>query len=179
MTRENVIFIATSLDGYIADEEGSIDFLETGKTQEDEDTGFDAFMEEGDALVMGRGTYEAVMSFGVWPYEAPVFVLSRSLEYLPEELSGRAEIIEGTPAEVTSALNERGFDRLYIDGGLTIQSFLEDDMIDRMIITRIPILLGAGRPLFSQMTEPAIFRHVETTLIGERAVTSEYERVRE
>lgn len=179
MNRENVIFIATSLDGYIADEAGGVEFLETGKTQADEDTGFEAFMEEIDALVMGRGTFEAVLGFGEWPYDVPVFVLSRSLEYLPDVLAGRAEIIEGTPGEVTAALNERGFDRLYIDGGQTIQSFLEDDMIDRMILTRIPIVLGGGTPLFAGLTEPLEFRHVETTLIGERAVTSEYERVRE
>ena len=174
----NFVFAGTSLDGYIADGEGKLDWLDMIPNPSGDDMGFGAFMSSIDGVVMGRVTFETVLSFGVeWPYSKPVFVLSRTLGKIPEELIGRVEIIQGTPEEITTMLTKRGYVNLYIDGGKTIQNFLNDDMIDEMIITRLPILLGGGIPLFGELPVHQIFSHISTDVYLDELVCSHYKRV--
>ena len=159
----NLVFIGVSLDGYIADRNGGLDFLQSVPNPDHNELGFPEFMDSIDALLMGRKTYETVFGFrGHWPYSKPVFVLSNLLTSLPEHLKGKAELISGPIEKVVQQLNQRGFENLYIDGGKLIQSFLQRDMIDELIISQIPILLGGGTPLFGVLQSHLMFEHVES-----------------
>jgi dihydrofolate reductase len=111
---------------------------------------------------MGRGTFEKVLTFGGWPFSKPVIVLSSRLTLLPRELPRSVETMAGTPAEVVAGLAARGFKHAYVDGGVTITRFLEAGLIQRLIITRIPVLIGSGIPLFGPLTHDIRLRHVET-----------------
>lgn len=175
----NSVYIATSLDGYIADSKGGVAWLQDVPNPEKSDFGFGAFMETIDAVVMGRATFETVLGFDCdWAYAKPVFVLSSTLTTVPDELAGTVEIIQGTPDHVVSALAKRGYTRLYIDGGKTIQGFLRADRIDDLIVSRLPILLGDGIPLFGMLPEPMAFEHVSTEVLAEALVKSHYRRRR-
>ena len=173
------VFIATSLDGFIAREDGSLDWLEEIPNPEGRDFGFADFMSGIDALVMGRNTFEKVASFGFWPYDKPVYVASSSELDVPEELKGKAERISGTPGEIVASMKTRGYENLYVDGGFTIQGFLEADLIDEMIITRVPVLLGGGVPLFGKLLARLHFKHKSTEIFNDTLVKSHYERTRE
>ncbi|MGI9276141.1 MAG: dihydrofolate reductase family protein [Endozoicomonas sp.] len=173
----NIVYIATSLDGYIADSDGGLDWLQTVPNPEHDDFGFAEFMAGIDALVMGRNTFDVVCGFGgEWPYPKPVFVLSSSLKEIPAEYKDKAELVCGSLKEVVESLRQRGFNNLYTDGGKTIQSFLQAGMIDEMIITRIPILLGGGIPLFGSLPEHMTFEHVGTKVLLDALVQSHYRR---
>lgn len=173
----NIVYIATSIDGYIADRNNKLDWLEMVPNRENIDMGFYDFLSTVDAMVMGRNTYESVLSMGIeWPYSIPVFVYSRSLKSIPEELKEKVSIIMGEPGEITEKLNSRGYERLYIDGGKTIQSFLEVDLIDKMIITKIPVLLGGGIPLFGALPEHLEFKLVSVETFLDQMVSSTYVR---
>ncbi|MEM6637852.1 MAG: dihydrofolate reductase family protein [Pseudomonadota bacterium] len=172
------VYIATSIDGYIADAEGGLDWLSDGIDPEQGDLGFDDFLSGIDAIVMGRITFQTVLASGQWPYSKKVFVLSRTLSALPEDMAGKAEIIAGTPAEIMEKLAALGHSRLYVDGGNTVQSFLEADLIDHLIITRIPIILGGGVPLFGSLSAPLRFELSDTRMLAGRMVQSSYDRVR-
>ena len=174
----NYVYIATSLDGYIATIDGGLDWLNESPNPEQSDYGFAEFMDGIDALVMGRNTFEMVVSFGVWPYDVPVFVLSHSLERVPEGYADKAEIVSGNLHEIVERLEQRGYRRLYIDGGVTIQSFLQQDLIDEMIITRIPVVLGGGIPLFGELAHSLKFSHVQTDVYNNALVKSRYVRER-
>lgn len=155
----NKVFIATSLDGYIAGKNNEIDWLESIPNPDNIDMGYQAHMESVDALVMGRNTMELVASMDIeWPYSKPVFVLSRSLENLPDKLEGKAFLIKGDIKSINTELKKKGYNHLYIDGGLTIQSFLKEDLVDELIITTIPILLGGGIRLFGELDRALEFR---------------------
>jgi len=155
----NIVFIATSLDGYIADKNNEVDWLHTLPLADDLYMGFEQHMEKIDALVMGRNTYELVASFDIdWPYSKPVFVLSNSLSEIPLKLQEKVSLINGELNDVVVQLKEKGFGNLYIDGGVTIQNFLRQDLIDEMIITTIPIVLGGGIPLFGAMDKSLMFK---------------------
>lgn len=160
----NFVYIATSLDGFIADKNNQIDWLHQIPNPTGDDCGFAEFMQRIDALVMGRNTLEVVLSFDCdWPYSKPVFVLSNTLHRVPEKLSGKVFLVKGELKEVIENLNKQGFKNLYIDGGKTIQSFLQQDLIDELIITTIPVLLGGGIPLFAELKAPLKFKHVKAT----------------
>jgi dihydrofolate reductase len=175
----NIVYIATSLDGYIADAEGGLDWLHDLPNPEQSDFGFANFMNGIDALVMGRVTFETVCGFDVdWPYNKPVFVLSRTLESVPDALTGLAEVVHGSLAKVSEKLHGRGLHRLYIDGGKTVQSFLAQDRIDELIVTRFPLLLGGGTPLFGPLTAPLAFEHLSTEVLAGALVQSHYRRKR-
>ncbi len=174
----NYIYIATSLDGYIATSDGGLNWLNEVPNPEQSDYGFADFMEGIDALVMGRITFEIIVSFGVWPYERPVFVLSDTLKELPAGYSDKAELIHGDVSWLVDHLRERGYESLYVDGGLTIQSFLRQDLIDELFITRLPVVLGSGIPLFGQMEQSLKFRHVQTEVYNNALVKSHYVRDR-
>lgn len=165
----NKVYIATSLDGYIADRNGGLDWLPAPSG----DFGFEEFIDSVDALVMGRNTFEMVLKItNEWFYKKKVFVVSSSLKEIPKELEGKVELLDLTPKEIVSLLNEKGYHDLYIDGGKTIQGFLKDDLIDEMIITTIPILLGGGSSLFGELEEPVSFKCIETKLLAGTFVQS-------
>ncbi|MFZ2103730.1 MAG: dihydrofolate reductase family protein [Oricola sp.] len=146
------VFIACSLDGFIARKDGDIDWLlrypETG-----EDYGYAAFMDTVDGLVMGRASFEKVRTFDKWPYPKPVVVMSATLtqDDVPDALEQKVRIAGGSPSEVMRRLAGEGWRAAYVDGGKLIQSFLAEGLISEMTITQIPVLLGSGRPLFGDM----------------------------
>ena len=175
----NYVYIASSLDGFIAANGGGLDWLDDIPNPDGSDFGFADFIENIDALVMGRNTYEKVLTFGSWPYDKPVFVPSSTELNIPEELKGKVVRVQGTPKELVAALKALGHENLYVDGGLTIQGFLEADLIDEMIITRVPVLLGNGVPLFGKLMESLHFSHVSTDVINDTIVKSHYRRTRE
>ncbi len=172
----NIVYIATSLDGYIARKDGNIDWLMELPNPDNSDYGFSDFMKRIDGLIMGRNTFELVLKFGQWPYIKPVFVLSGTMNELPADVRKKAELIHGEPNIVVNELKDRGFENLYIDGGKTIQSFLKQDLIDEIIITRIPIILGSGIPLFEKMDLELRFEHVQTEVLNKAMVKSSYLR---
>jgi len=175
----NKVFIATSLDGFIADLNGGIEWLHSIENPEGNDMGYGPFMNGIDALLMGITTFETVCSFDMdWPYDKPVFVLSNSLQSVPDEYVGKAEVVKGALAEVIQEINNRGFQNLYIDGGRTIQSLLREDMIDEMTITLIPILLGGGIPLFGELPASLGFECVETKHYLGKMAQNRFVRIR-
>ena len=155
----NTVFIATSLDGYIAGKNHQIDWLETVPNPDNIDMGYQAHMAKVDALVMGRNTMELVANMDIeWPYDKPVFVLSNTLTEVPKGLEDKVFLLKGELQPLVKHLHAQGYKNLYIDGGKTIQRFLQQDLIDEMTITTIPIVLGGGIPLFSDSDEPIEFR---------------------
>jgi dihydrofolate reductase len=174
----NFVFIGTSLDGYISDKDGGLDFLHSIPNPEQDDLGYLNFMDSIDALLMGRKTYETVLGFGgQWPYNKPVYVLTNTLPSLPEDLQDKVELVSGSVRQVVEQINGRGLEHLYIDGGRLIQSFLQEDMMDEMIITQVPILLGGGTPLFRDLPVHLTFELVDTKVILNAMVQSHYKRI--
>ena len=165
------VFIGTSLDGFIARANGDLDFLPPGGG---EPHGYDEFMATVDALVIGRKTFETVLTFDAWPYgEKPVFVLStRPLARAP--VGAVVERMSGTPDDIASQLTARGIRHIYVDGGITIQRFLQAGLIQRLIITRVPVLIGAGIPLFGPLKRDITLEHVATRQYASGLVQSEY-----
>lgn len=148
------VYIAASVDGFIARSDGGIDWLHRPEYSASnmECLPYDEFISTVDAIVMGRHTFEVVLAFGDWPYEGlPVVVLSSRTLEIPPALRGKAWVDSGEPAQVVARLGVAGKRHLYIDGGVTIQRFLRANLIDEIIITRIPILLGGGVPLFGSI----------------------------
>lgn len=132
-----------------------------------------------DAIIMGRNTFEIVCGFDIpWPYNIPVFVLSNKLQSIDEKIDGVVEIVNGPLSDVLAEIYSKGYRNLYIDGGSTIQSFLKENLIDEMIITTIPILLGGGIPLFGDLDNPIRFQCVESKIYLESVVQSKYVIVR-
>jgi dihydrofolate reductase len=175
MTIRTSVFVGTSVDGFIARPDGAFDFLPDDGTPH----GYEEFIATVDALVMGRNTFDVVMKFPVWPYGAgkPVFVLSsRPLPQTP--VDAVVEQLRGEPAEIVEQLAARGFQHLYIDGGLTIQQFLRAGLIDRITITRVPVLIGEGISLFGSIGRDVQLRHVATRSFANGFVQSEYEVIR-
>lgn len=165
------VFIGTSLDGFIARANGDLDFLPPGGG---EPHGYDEFMATVDALVIGRNTFETVLTFDAWPYgEKPVFVLSTRM-LSPAPPGAVVEHMSGDPAEIVSQLAARGIRHIYVDGGITIQRFLQAGLIQRLIITRVPVLIGAGIPLFGATQRDIILKHVATRQYASGLVQSEY-----
>ncbi|MHC4874984.1 MAG: dihydrofolate reductase family protein [Planctomycetota bacterium] len=145
------VFIATSLDGYIARANGDIDWLDTANASvpKGEDCGYQAFMSSVDALVMGRNSYEKVLSFGIWPYgDIPVTVMSRNPIEFPDSLPKTIQDSSENPRELCQRLSNEGVRHIYVDGGNTIQRFLNAGLVDELTITVIPVILGDGIPLF-------------------------------
>ncbi len=168
------VFVGTSLDGFIARSDHSFDFLSAGGEVSGEANGYDAFFATVDAVLMGRNTYEVVLPFEAWPYKrTPVFVLShRALQ--PAPAGAVVERLEGAPHEVHAQLAARGFRHLYVDGGLTVQQFLRAGLVQRLTVTRVPVLIGGGIPLFGPLDADLPVRHLSTRVILEGAVQSEY-----
>ena len=178
MSLELSVFIAISLDGFIAREDGSLDWLDAANATvpEGEDCGFVSFMNSVDALVMGRNTYEKVLSFGQWPYEnKPVIVLSSRALEIPPNLRDSVEHSSESSEELYERLLNTGLNRLYVDGGLTIQRFLAAGLINDLTITVIPILLGKGKSLFGHLEKDIVLRHISTKAYDFGFTQSTYE----
>ncbi|HET7842164.1 MAG TPA: dihydrofolate reductase family protein [Terriglobia bacterium] len=169
------VFIGTSVDGFIARSDGALDFLPPGGG---EPHGYDEFIASVDTIVIGRGTFETVLAFSDWPYgkKRVVVLSSRSLD-LSKVRGGRVEQMNGTPAEITARLESTGTRHAYIDGGITVQRFLSAGLIQRLIITRVPVLIGSGIPLFGALPGDLRLRHVETRSYASGLVKTEYEVV--
>ncbi|WP_411030564.1 dihydrofolate reductase family protein [Spongiimicrobium sp. 3-5] len=179
MKKRNSVFIATSLDGYIADKNGGIDWLYSIPNPDKSDLGFNKFNSQIDAMVMGRNTFETVCGFNMdWPYKMPVFVLSNSLKEIPKDYQNKAYLVKGTMQEVVEHIHQKGYYGLYIDGGKTIQNFLMEDLIDDLIITTIPIVLGEGIPLFVVLDHKLDFELRSSEVHINQLVQSHYCRKR-
>jgi len=179
MNKRNVVYIAQSLDGYISDRDGGLDWLHSIPNPDNLDMGYSNFIGGIDAIVMGRKTFERVCSFDIeWPYDIPVFVLSSTLKTLDKKYKGKAELMNDMPRDVVEKLHKRGYEQLYIDGGVTIQAFLKEDLIDEIIITTLPVLLGGGSRLFSTLPNELKFEHTDTLLFLDEIVQTHYTRKR-
>jgi len=179
MNKKNKVFIATSLDGYIADINGGLDWLQSIPNPEMEDMGYAEFTKSIDALVMGRTTFETVLGFDVpWPYTKPVFVLSNTMSEIPETHKDKAFLLKGTLQDILSNIHAKGFNQLYIDGGTTISNFLKEDLIDEMILTRFPLLLGGGHALFSELPNTLEFNLIESRVFLNQITQNRYIRKR-
>ena len=167
------VFIGTSVDGFIARPNGELDFLPEGAG---EPHGYDEFMASVDALVIGRKTFETVRAFEAWPYaNKRVVVLSSTPLDFSLLRGGVAEQMSGSPAEIIARLASSGAHHLYVDGGITIQRFLRAGLVQRLIITRVPVLIGVGIPLFGTLPHDIKLRHIATRDYPSGLVQSEYE----
>jgi dihydrofolate reductase len=169
------VFVGASVDGFIARQNGELDWLPEGGG---EPHGYDEFIASVDTIVIGRQTFETVLGFEAWPYgEKRVVVLSSQLVDLSVAVArgGSVEHMGGAPSQIVSRLAARGARHLYIDGGITIQRFLRAKLVDRLIITRVPVLIGEGIPLFGGLPHDIRLRHVATRSFPSGLVQSEYE----
>jgi dihydrofolate reductase len=159
------VFIATSLDGFIARANGAIDWLDAANKSvpAGEDFGYQAFFDSVDVLVMGRNTFDLVKTFPTWHYGAKrVIVLSRRGVEIPPHLRPTVSTSDESPVELLARLQREGVKRVYLDGGQTIQGFLRSGLVDDLTITLIPVLIGGGIPLFSSLAGDIHLRHLET-----------------
>lgn len=162
------VFIATSLDGFIARLDGDVGWL-LQRDDPAEDHGYSEFIADKDMIVMGRGSYEKVLTFDTWPYDRPVLVLSEQLADapVPEALKGKVRFSNRAPKDVMAELAGQSVRRVYVDGGRLVQSFLRDGLIADMVITTVPVLIGSGRPLFG-----ALPQDIDLTLVSSRSFSS-------
>jgi dihydrofolate reductase len=166
------VFIAASVDGFIARLDGRLDWL---PDDGGEPHGYTEFIATIDGIVIGRKTFETVLSFDAWPYgTTPVIVLTSTPSVLKPPANTNCSIMSGSPPEILDQLAKRGLTHLYVDGGVTIQGFLRHNLIQRLIITRIPVLLGAGIPLFGSLPHDVRLEHVVTRSFKSGLVQSEY-----
>jgi dihydrofolate reductase len=164
------VFIATSLDGYIARPDGSIDWL-TERGERAGDTGYDQFMSSVDTVVLGRNTYEKALTFGLWPYEGKqVEVLSTTLDPDADERI----IVHRTLDALIETLNDRGAKRVYADGGRVIQTFLRAGLLNELTITTVPVLLGSGIRLFGDLDTDIPLTHNATRTLKAGFTQSDY-----
>ena len=168
-------YIATSLDGFIARPDGSIDWL-VPFGEGDDDLGYGEFMSDKGAIVMGRNTFETVLGFDNWPYTMPVIVMSRTLGPPPDAVSDKIEVTDKSPADLMAMLKDRGIDKVYVDGGQILQAFMRDGLIEELILTRVPVLIGEGRPLFGPLDEDMPLRHIHTQTLRDGMIQSRYIR---
>lgn len=171
------VYIATSLDGFIARSNGDLDWLDEANAMvpEGEDCGFGAFMRSVDTLLMGRKTYEKVLSFGVWPYgDTPVVVLSRNQMSFPNHLPDTVSHSSESPVDLLNRLAGEGVKHVYVDGGQTIQGFLTEGLVDEITITTIPIIIGEGILLFGSVKNDIHLAHITTTTFDFGFVQSTY-----
>jgi dihydrofolate reductase len=166
------VFVGTSVDGYIARLNHELDFLPPGGG---EPHGYEEFIKSVNALVIGRNTYDKVLSFDPWPYgNKPVIVLTGRAFTPPSSPEAVVEQMSGSPAEVLSRLAARGWTHVYVDGGITITQFLAAGLVQRLIITRVPVLIGTGIPLFGKLPHDVRLEHVATGHYQSGLVQSEY-----
>ena len=167
------VFVGTSLDGFIARSNGDFDFL---PPDGGEPHGYNEFIASVDAIVMGRKTFETVLTLGAWPYgDKRVVVLSSRPVDLSGAVGGVVEQMAGPPAQIVSQLARSGVQHIYVDGGITIQQFLRAGLIQRLTITRVPVLIGEGIPLFGNLPHDIRLHHIMTRHYPSGLVSSEYQ----
>jgi dihydrofolate reductase len=167
------VFVGTSLDGFIARRNGDFDFLPEGGG---EPHGYDEFMSSVDVMVIGRNTFEKVLTFETWPYaDKRVVVLSSRTIDVSNVRGAAIEHMSGSPAAITDRLAASGATHAYVDGGITVQRFLRARLIQRLIVTRVPVLIGEGIPLFGLLPHDVQLRHIHTKTYPSGLVKSEYE----
>ena len=177
MDKRNIVYVAQSIDGYIADKNGGLDWLQTVPNPDNSDMGYNSFIKQIDAIIIGRNTFETVCSFDCeWPYTLPVFVLSNSLKSIPDSHKDKAELVNGSLKDILKNLNSRGLNQIYIDGGKTVQNFLKEDLVDDLIITTIPVILGGGYPLFAELPKTIEFELIKSELFLNQIVQNHYRR---
>lgn len=170
-------FIAVSLDGYIAREDGDLDWLPgPGDEIGSEDYGYKEFFDSVDLLVMGHKTFEKALTFGSWGYgEKPVFVLSSQPIDIPETLRPVVKWRSSSPIELKREFGQMNLRGVYVDGGKTIQRFLVDGLLDELTVSWIPILIGQGIPLFGRLEKDVRLKLVESRSFDNGIVQSRYE----
>jgi dihydrofolate reductase len=171
ITMKVSVFVGTSVDGFIARLNGDLDFLPPGGG---EPHGYNEFIATVDAIVIGRKTLETVLTMKEWPYDRKrVVVLStRTLDL--SGARGAVEQMSGTPAEIVARLDSSGVRHIYVDGGVTVQGFLRAGLVQRMVITRVPVLIGEGIPLFGTLPHDVRLQHIVTRSYPSGLVQSEY-----
>ncbi|WP_298439404.1 dihydrofolate reductase [uncultured Ferrimonas sp.] len=173
------VFIATSLDGRIADGNNGLDFLQQTPNPTGDDLGYGDFIATVDAIVMGRNTYDVVAAMDIdWPYRIPVVVLTNRPLTLTEEQQQQVRPCCGSVAEVMAQMSDWGYHSLYIDGGQIVQQFLAADCIDSLTITQIPVVLGQGPQLFAELTQPLWWQLEHSQVLLEQLVQTRYRRQR-
>lgn len=170
---QTTAYVAASVDGFIARPDGGVDWL--GEPGPDTTADYDRLLDSVDGLVMGRKTYEKVLTFGEWPYPKPVVVLSKAGPAVPPDLHGRVEMMSGSPEEVSARMAAQGWKHAYIDGGQTIQRFLEAGRLSHLVVTWVPVLLGKGIPLFGESEGDTRLRLLETRSFEGGLVQNRYE----
>lgn len=175
MTRCSV-FCAVSLDGFIARKDGTLDWLKPAEAElPPADTGYDAFIATVDHVVMGRNTFDVVLKMSDTSfYSKPVYVLTTRPLALPDRLKDKVEFGRHSPTELVALMEKRGAERLYVDGGRTIQEFLKVGLIDDLVITQIPVLIGAGIPLFGPLSKDVKFTIESSRVLSGGAVQTTY-----
>ena len=176
MRPRTTAFVAASVDGFIARSDDALDWL-TGGVDSGEDYGYAEHMAGTDILVMGRRTFEKVLGFGQWPYPGRrVIVLSASMPRacIPEDLRDGVFVHAGPVPDLLDGLGSAGCKGVYVDGGQVIQSFLAAGLLDEITITRIPVLIGAGIPLFGQLGNDVRLEHARTRVFDNGFVQTTY-----
>ena len=172
MTLKVSVYIAASLDGFITRKNGDIDWLTGGEGGED--YGYAEFMAGIDHIVMGRNTYEKVLTFGGWHYDKKVIVLTSRDLTIPLDLADKVEALHLSPRELLNEMDLRGAKHIYLDGGITIQRFLRAGLVDEMTITIIPILIGEGLPLFGKLDKDVKLELIKSESFKNGFVQSKY-----
>ncbi|MEM9052660.1 MAG: dihydrofolate reductase family protein [Bacteroidota bacterium] len=177
--KRNIASMGISLDGFIAGKNDELDWLDMIPNPEGDDLGYFQLMEDVTAIVMGRNSFETVLGFDIdWPYKKHVYVLSSTLKTVPVEVEEKVTILNGTPREVLEEIHKLGHESLYIDGGITVQNFLKEDLIDEMRITTVPIILGGGIPLYGELDNSLEFELIQSKVYLNHLVQSCYKRKR-
>jgi dihydrofolate reductase len=171
------VYIGTSLDGFIARTDGDISWL-TKFANTEAIRAYEEFMSGVDAIIIGKGTFEKVLTFPSWPYQKKVFLLSRTITQVPEIAREKVTLLSMKPEELLIYLSTQGFSNIYVDGGKVIQDFLRKDLIDELTIARAPIIIGSGIPLFDYLDIDLQFKHLKTDIQSNGLVRSYYERIR-
>ena len=166
------VYIATSLDGFIARKNGEIDWLTGGESGQD--YGYAEFISGIDHIVMGRNSYEKVLTFGGWPYEKKVIVLTSRDLPIPPDLKNRVETLSLAPRHLTAELERRGASHIYLDGGNTIQRFLREHLVNEMTITTLPVLIGEGLPLFGSLEHDIRLELLKSSFFASGFVQNKY-----
>ena len=168
------VFAGTSLDGFIARRNGALDFL----PEDCEPHGYEEFIASVDVIIIGRNTFEVVLAFPEWPYgKKQVVVLSTKKLDFSKIPGAVVEQMSGSPAEIVAQLSQRGFQHAYVDGGITVQGFLGAGLIQRLTVTRVPVLIGDGIPLFGKLPRDVKVRLISAQSYKSGLVKSEYEVV--
>jgi dihydrofolate reductase len=171
------VFIATSIDGYIAESNGGMDWL-LEIDNNGIDTGYETYIQNIDAIIMGRNTFDFVKNIDPWPYNIPVYVLTKTLKIIDSRLKYKIALIKGTPKELMNEMENKKYKRIYIDGGKTIQGFLKEDLVTEMTITTVAKTLGNGIRLFGEENEIKEFDIVEFKKLSNKMVQTKYKRVK-